>query len=74
MQKDNPILQKELELLETSQEFLLMAKKNNFRNLGDITEYPVTELMQKPGMNYRMLAELGEILKAHDLMGIIDED
>lgn len=74
MQKDNPILQKDLELLDTSQEFLLMAKKNNFRSLGDIAEHPVTELMKKPGMNYRMLAELGEILKAYDLMGIIDED
>lgn len=74
MQKHNPILEKDIELLETSEEFLLMAKQNKFRTLADIAEHPVTELMRKPGMNYRMLAELGRILKRHDLMEIIDED
>lgn len=74
MQKKHPILDKDIELLETSNEFLLMARQNKFKNLGEIAEHPVSELMKKPGMNYRMLAELGEILKVYDLMSIIDED
>ena len=74
MQKENPILKKDIELLATSDEFRLMAKRNDFRNLRDIADHPVSELMKKPGMNYRMLAELGEILKSYDLMDIIDED
>ncbi len=74
MQNENSILQKDLELLELSIEFLLMAWSNGFKNLKDITGYPVSELMKKPGMNYRMLAELGEILNNNNLLDIIDED
>ena len=74
MQEHHPILIKEIELLEASSEFLSMARQNKFKNLSDIAQHPVSELMKKPGMNFRMLAELGHILKSFDLMDIIDED
>lgn len=74
MQKDNPILEKDLEQLDTSDEFLFMAKQNGFKNLANIIEFPISELKQKPGMTYRMLAELGELLKAHELMDFVNED
>ena len=74
MQKQHPILDKDIELLETSNEFLSMARLNEFKNLAELAQNPVSVLMKKPGMNYRMLAELGEILKRFELMDIIDED
>ena len=74
VQKENPILIKDLEQLQVSDEFRLMAKQNGFNNLGEIIDVPISELKQKPGMNYRMLAELGEVLTSYDLIDIVDED
>ncbi len=74
MSNENPILFKDLAELKASDEFLIMAKKNGFRNLSDITAFPISEIKQKPGMNYRMLAELGELLKENGLMGVVNED
>ena len=63
MQKEHPILKKDIELLATSDEFRLMAEQNEFKNLGDIADHPVSELMKRPGMNYRMWRNWGKSSK-----------
>ena len=74
MPKEHPILTKNIELLATSDEFIEMARQNNFENLREITSFSVYELIKLPGMNYRMLAELGDILNGYNLIDIIKED
>lgn len=74
MLKEHPILEKNIELVGTSDEFQEMAKQNDFKSLGELVKHPVSQLMKMPGMNYRMLAELGQILKQYELMDIINED
>lgn len=51
-----------------------MSKQNKFKNLFDITQVTVADLMKRPGMNYRMLAELGEILNRYGLIDLMEED
>lgn len=74
MKITDPILYKKILEIETSDEFLLMAKKNKFKNLFDITKVTVADLMKRPSMNYRMLAELGEILNRYGLIDLMEED
>ena len=64
---------KDIHDVAISHEFLLMASENNFHNLNEICKYSIKELMQKPGMNYRMLAELGSILDSHGLIKMLRE-
>lgn len=73
MTTTHPILYTDIENLATSDEFQRMAGRNKFKNLNHITEFTVSELMDKPGMNYRMLAELGEILKGYGLIDLMKE-
>jgi DNA-directed RNA polymerase alpha subunit len=68
------LLEKNIELVGTSEKFQAMAKQNGFKSLGELVKHPVSELMKMPGMNYRILAELGQILKQYELMDIINED
>jgi DNA-directed RNA polymerase alpha subunit len=74
MKKEHPILHKNIEEVPVSNEFLLMAKQNNFQSLYDITQVTVADLMKKPGMNYRMLAELGQVLNGYGLIDLMEED
>ena len=77
MRKNNgkqPILNKDITLISTSEEFLEMARKNYFRTLNDILENKVNDLLKKPLFNYRMLSELGSILQSYGLLDLLDEE
>jgi hypothetical protein len=67
------ITEKPIQLLATSKEFQSMCGKNGFKNLGDILELHVNEMLTKPEFNHRMLKELYKILLAHNLEGNIKE-
>jgi DNA-directed RNA polymerase alpha subunit len=64
---DTPILQRPIEWVATSDEFLEMCKANGFSTLGNIIEYTASELLEKPLFNYRMLLELLDLLAAFNL-------
>jgi DNA-directed RNA polymerase alpha subunit len=70
----HPILEKDIELVATSEEFLEMARENNFHNLGEILEIRVDDLLKKPLFNYRMLSELGSILQSYGLLELLKDD
>lgn len=74
MVKNHPILAKPIVELATSEEFLEMARKNRFNNLGDIVKVPVYELVKLPLSGYRILNELIIILKAYELDSVLIED
>jgi len=67
------ILEKPIQLLATSQEFLEMCKKNGFENLGNILELHVNDMLRRPEFNHRMLKELYQILDSYNLAGSIKE-
>jgi len=64
---DTSILQKPIERVATSDEFLVMCKANDFSTLGNVIEHTASELLEKPFFNYRMLLELLELLAAFNL-------
>jgi len=70
----HPILKKDIELVDTSEEFLEMARENNFHNLGEILEIRVDDLLKRPLFNYRMLSELGSILQSYGLLELLKDD
>ncbi|MFO8234726.1 MAG: hypothetical protein R6U04_04885 [Bacteroidales bacterium] len=70
----HPILNKDITLIPTSEEFLKMARKNHFRTLNDILENKVNDLLKRPFFNFRMLSELGSILQTYGLLDLLDED
>ena len=70
----HPILEKDIELVATSEEFLEMARENNFHNLGEILEIRVDDLLKRPLFNYRMLSELGSILQFYGLLELLKDD
>jgi DNA-directed RNA polymerase alpha subunit len=70
----HPILKKDIELVATSEEFLEMARENNFHNLGEILEIRVDDLLKRPLFNYRMLSELGSILQSYGLLELLKDD
>lgn len=74
MTEKHPVLAKPIVELATSEEFLEMARKNQFDNLGDIVKKPVYELVKLPLFNYRMLNELIVILKSYKLDSVLIED
>ena len=45
----HPILKKNIELVATSEEFLEMARNNNFHNLGEILKVRVDDLLKSFG-------------------------
>jgi len=70
----HPILKKDIELVATSEEFLEMARENNFHNLGEILEIRADDLLKRPLFNYRMLSELGSILQSYGLLELLKDD
>ena len=70
----HPILKKDIEWVATSEEFLEMARENNFHNLGEILEIRVDDLLKRPLFNYRMLSELGSILQSYGLLELLKDD
>lgn len=77
MKKNNgkhPILNKDITLIPTSEEFLEMARINHFSTLNDILENKVNDLLNMPLFNYRMLSELGAILQSYGLLELLDEE
>jgi DNA-directed RNA polymerase alpha subunit len=71
---NHSILEKPLDEFALSNEFLEMVRINNFRNLGEITRIPVTDLLKLPYFGYRVLAELMTILKFYKIeSAIIDK-
>lgn len=74
MMEKHPVLAKPIVKLATSEEFLEMARKNQFDNLGDIVKKPLYELLKLPLFNYRMLNELIVILKSYKLESVLIED
>ena len=71
--EEHPIFAKPIEFIATSEEFLLMCNQNNFKTIGQIIEWNVNELLQKPEFNLRMLIELNSILKSYNLDKYIKE-
>ena len=70
----HPILEKDIALIATSEEFLEMARNNNFHNLKEILEIRVDDLLKRPMFNYRMLSELGSILQSYGLLELLKDD
>lgn len=68
------ILEKPIAQLLTSEEFLVMANRNQFQNLAQLLEFSVHELLKFEGFNYHILDELIMILKAHDLLDELKEN
>lgn len=73
MTKPHPKLVEEIEHLATSDEFKEMARQNNFKNLLEITKIPIIDFLKMPGVNHRMLAELGIILNGYGLIDLMKE-
>lgn len=73
-QNNNELLNRDISLFGTSEEFLYMSKRNSFLTLGDFLQLSVPELMNRPLMNYRMLAELSMVLKNNGLLGLLREE
>ncbi len=61
--EQEPIITREIHDFEMSAEFESMCRKNTFQTFGDILIYDTSELLRKPGFNYRMLRELYSMLK-----------
>lgn len=66
-------LTKKIAECKTSKEFLEMSTANSFDTLGDFTQHSIQDLMKKPGMNYRMLVELSNILQSFNLLESLGE-
>lgn len=64
---------KEINGLDISDEFRKVAECNHLHTLGDFLSLKVKQIMEMPGMNYRMLAELNSILKSHGLLERLEE-
>ena len=62
--EEQPIITREIHDFELSVEFNSMCRVNTFQTFGDILIYGTSELLRKPGFNYRMLKELYALLKA----------
>jgi hypothetical protein len=73
MNGEYTITEKPIQLLATSQEFQSMCNKNGFKNLNDILELHVNDMLIRPEFNYRMLKELYKILQAYNLTANIKE-
>jgi len=77
MKKNNgehPVLNKDIGLIPTSEEFLEMARRNHFSTLNDILDNKVNDLLNRPLFNFRMLSELGAILLSYGLLELLDEE
>ena len=74
MVKDHPILKKPLNHFALSDEFLEMVRINQFNNLGEITNIPVSQLLKLPYFGYRVLNELITILKCYKLDSVLSDD
>lgn len=73
MGADTTILYKPIKNLHASDEFLEMCKQNNFKNLNEILELHVNEMLTKPQFGMRMLKELYSFLKAEGLEKYLKE-
>ena len=70
----HPILSKPIQELVTSDEFLAMASKHNFKTLFDILRRPAHELLAMPLFTYRVYNELLNILSSYGLESKLIED
>jgi hypothetical protein len=73
-QNNSELLNRDISSFGASEEFLYMSNRNSFLTLGDLLQFSVPELMNRPLMNYRMLAELSLILKNNGLLGLLREE
>jgi DNA-directed RNA polymerase alpha subunit len=73
MGADAAILYKPIKDLHASDEFLKMCKRNNFKNLNDILELHLNDMLLKPQFGMRMLKELYSFLKAEGLEKLLKE-
>jgi hypothetical protein len=73
MESNHPILSSKIELIPTSDEFLVMCTQNGFSTIGEILKLSVDELLKKPGFNMHMMMELITILKGNKLEWMLKE-
>jgi len=60
--EQEPIITKPIESFRVSVEFEQMCLENGFNTYGDILMNDTSQLLIKPGFNYRMLIELLDLL------------
>lgn len=73
MGADSAILYKPIKDLNASDEFREMCELNNFKNLNDILELHLNEMLLKPQFGMRMLKEFYSFLKAEGLEKLLKE-
>ena len=68
------LLQKPIKELELSEDFKDMALRNDFRNLQDIINWPISVLLMHNDFTYHIIQELREFLKRNDLLNLLKID
>jgi len=67
MKSAHPILKEPIRNLGVSEEIKDLCKANEFKNLADLVQYPVSELTKMSGFNMKILKELITFLKKYNL-------
>lgn len=73
MDETHPILLKPIRELSASEEFVEMAERNHFENLGQIVQIPICKLGTLPMFGSRMQYELISILMGYGLERMLKE-
>ncbi|MES2458873.1 MAG: hypothetical protein V4594_25205 [Bacteroidota bacterium] len=62
-----------LKELNIGEKFLLPAERMGFKNLQDIIDTPMSEIMEYKHFSYVWLHELMNVLDQHDLLHLLDK-
>jgi hypothetical protein len=67
METIQSILTRKIDLIATSNEFLILCKQHGFSTIEEILQHPADELLKKHSFNRHMMMELITILKGNKL-------
>ena len=71
--KEQEILNQKINDLPFTEDFKSFTKKHAFKTIGDLTRFPVTDLIKLEGFTYHSLQELVHFLEQRDLANLLKE-